>query len=628
MRHNLETWDSAAPVAPRSRLYALEPIGRGTPLVESLSSYIIRLAEAHAVSVVDLVQGELSPFLESSLYIPTRVTYVINGVGETARRWVRAVETVTLRSDLRGFTLFSLAPAVPDTFLFRTTRAWCPECYDEVSAGRQPVYEPLLWCLNLVEICLRHNRPLSTACPHCKKPLRPMTSASRAGFCSRCRLWLGAASTRSSSRAWDHPPEDQLWLVAAVGELLAHASETEQLLLQDHVRKVLSEYTQAVAEGNIAAIAEIAGHERSVLTCWLKGRQSARLDTLLRPWYRLGLPTAALVGDASPAAITQHAQRSVEIRQRRQVSPRRTRQQISAALQRALEEAPAPSLTEIARKLGYSTAGSLRRANGPLCARIAANYRRSGRSHWWRRAGAKAICEAGRIKRILEDHLAGKEPVPPLDHIAAGLGFARGESLRQKFPDLCREIGKRIAQQKTEHLAEIEPALKQAARESPPPSLRNVARRVGFSEAHLWRRAPLLCQELLAYRQTYAIQRHSDLENKLKAVLTEEPPPSLADLYKRLGTSPWIVWTSHPVLRLAIADRHRQYRKQETQANRDAVRKEVGQVVGRLYEQGLCPSVGRVKSLLTGGFIANWIAMHDAVSDARKDYERNHGPRT
>jgi len=455
-----------------------------------------------------------------------------------------------------------------------------------------------------------------------------MTSASRTGFCSRCRLGLGAASTQSSSRAWDHPPEDQLWLAGAVGELLAHASETEHLLLQDRVRKVLSEYTQAVAEGNIAAIAEIAGHERSVLACWLKGRQSARLDTLLRAWYRLGLPTTALVSDTSPAAIAQHAQRSLEILQRRQVSPRRTRQQISAALQQALEEEPAPSLTEIARELGYSTAGSLHRANGPLCARIAANYQRSGRSHWWRRGGAKAICEPGHIKKILEDHLAGKESIPSLDHIAAGLGFARGESLRQKFPDLCRAIVKRIAQQKAAHLAEIEPALKQAVLESPPPSLRNVARRLGLAEAHFWRRAPLLCKELLVHKKAYATQRHSDLENKLRAVLTEVPPPSLAALYKRFGTSQGIVWTNHPVLRFAIADRHRQYRKQETQATRDAVRQEVRQVVADLYKKGLCPSVPRVKNLLTGGYIRNWIAMRDAVADARKEYERNHGQQT
>ena len=48
------------PVTARSRLYSLPPIGLGTALVESLSSYVVRLAEAHAVSAADLVRRELS----------------------------------------------------------------------------------------------------------------------------------------------------------------------------------------------------------------------------------------------------------------------------------------------------------------------------------------------------------------------------------------------------------------------------------------------------------------------------------------------------------------------------------------------------------------------------------------
>ena len=47
----------------RSRLYHLEPIGIGTPLVESLTSYISRLAEAHCVSPKSLVINEILPVL-------------------------------------------------------------------------------------------------------------------------------------------------------------------------------------------------------------------------------------------------------------------------------------------------------------------------------------------------------------------------------------------------------------------------------------------------------------------------------------------------------------------------------------------------------------------------------------
>jgi len=48
----LESWDLTVPgVPPRARFYPLEPIGIGTPLVESLTSYLLRLAEAHGVPV-------------------------------------------------------------------------------------------------------------------------------------------------------------------------------------------------------------------------------------------------------------------------------------------------------------------------------------------------------------------------------------------------------------------------------------------------------------------------------------------------------------------------------------------------------------------------------------------------
>ena len=51
----LEPWDLTTPVVPpRARFYPLEPIGVGTPLVEGLTGYLLRLAEAHAVPVAAL----------------------------------------------------------------------------------------------------------------------------------------------------------------------------------------------------------------------------------------------------------------------------------------------------------------------------------------------------------------------------------------------------------------------------------------------------------------------------------------------------------------------------------------------------------------------------------------------
>ena len=88
-----DSWNCTTPVLPpRSRLYALEPIGIGTPFVESLSGYIARLAEAHAVSVGDLVGRELSPSVSKPL-TQSRANsqrfharaHAINGFGESSK---------------------------------------------------------------------------------------------------------------------------------------------------------------------------------------------------------------------------------------------------------------------------------------------------------------------------------------------------------------------------------------------------------------------------------------------------------------------------------------------------------------------------------------------------------------
>jgi hypothetical protein len=59
-----ESWDLTLPtLSRRSRLYQLEPIGIGTPMVESLSGYLARLAEAHCLSPYLLDLKEVAPLV-------------------------------------------------------------------------------------------------------------------------------------------------------------------------------------------------------------------------------------------------------------------------------------------------------------------------------------------------------------------------------------------------------------------------------------------------------------------------------------------------------------------------------------------------------------------------------------
>ncbi len=306
MPHALETWDLAIePFGERSRLYSLPPIGIGTAFVESLSSYVERLSDAHAVSVGSLAGKEISRLMQPDIILAL-VSYAINGVGGSAKRWVQALETLTSRLDLRYLTLLPFYRLFPQPFPFHRDRTWCPSCYEMMRSQGGPVYEQLLWSLKLVEICPRHRCFLTSTCPHCLKPMRPLTAVSRPGSCSRCRQWLGSTADPACSPAnGGVPTEYQLWLADAIGELLASAPRIEPERLRTSAREALLAYANAFTEGNRTAVADIAGCRRGVFYSWFNGNNAPRIDTLLRTWYRLKLPVAYLFENPHPGFFPQ-----------------------------------------------------------------------------------------------------------------------------------------------------------------------------------------------------------------------------------------------------------------------------------------------------------------------------------
>src|SRR5260370_39680462 len=115
----------------RSRLYHLEPIGIGTPFVESLTSYVVRLAHAHCVEPRKLVIHEILPYLTKLGWSGSKNQRLlaINGIGSLASQWVQAVEELTLRRNLRFLTMLTWSTVIDFHAVVHNTRAWCPSCY-------------------------------------------------------------------------------------------------------------------------------------------------------------------------------------------------------------------------------------------------------------------------------------------------------------------------------------------------------------------------------------------------------------------------------------------------------------------------------------------------------------------
>lgn len=192
-----ETWDLTAPVVPpRSRFFNLNPIGVGTPMVECLTSYFSRLAEAHCLSPGALNQHELmlrGAGARNMFSCKTKgrcYTSGINGKDNVAANFVSVLGNLTGRGDLKYLTMIPWKPVLTSKFLMRNVAAWCPDCLIGWEDSGQPAYVPLLWTLEVVKFCPYHRRALRLTCPHCKRPQGVIGHRSRVGFCSRCKRSL------------------------------------------------------------------------------------------------------------------------------------------------------------------------------------------------------------------------------------------------------------------------------------------------------------------------------------------------------------------------------------------------------------------------------------------------------
>lgn len=199
---SLDTYHSLPDLqlAPISRLYSLPPIGVGTGLVESLTSYMARLAHAHRITpgqlftkqILPLI-GELPPELRIGRLPSTFGGYnrFFNGCGKPAEFVTAALAKLTLRSDLLALSMLRWRNAISPISLSRKVRAWCARCFSDRRTNGIVLFEALLWTINLVTACPVHNCTLTTECPACGKRSAPLEGRLRIGYCAKCGAWLG-----------------------------------------------------------------------------------------------------------------------------------------------------------------------------------------------------------------------------------------------------------------------------------------------------------------------------------------------------------------------------------------------------------------------------------------------------
>jgi transcriptional regulator with XRE-family HTH domain/AraC-like DNA-binding protein len=544
----------------RSRLFHLEPVGVGTPFVESLSGYIARLAEKHSVTVAHLFSREIAFHINKPGVIGAVVNFdgfakAVNGTGVIASDLMDVFERLTLRRDLRFTTMVPWRDVFTRRLLTRETRAWCPLCYEEQYEAGQKVCDQLVWALKAVCACSKHKTPLDLECPYCARRQPHLTFRSRPGHCSSCRAWLGSKERVAAKEATESPCHrgKSVKIAEWVGALLAAAQSFDGAIPPSILAANLSKYLLDRYEGRPAAIARATSVGPYTVRSWLRGRRLPGLDTLLKVCLALDVPPADLIcrkpeGEISPAranALGGRSRGAAALNEEPKGSNGKSRRfrrsdwsnpevlaGIEKELRAALEEYPPRSLTKLSSEIGCNVL-TLKRKFPELTDKLAAKSL----------AYYRPPMDVGRAREALK--LArGEEPPPTLNEISRRLGPGHATaSLLIKFPEECRFVIERHASRfkKSIDYCLIERILRDSLREYPPPSLAALCRRMGVAEPHVHRRFIELCRlvrrryveyrdESLAKRRAFMIQ---EITSNARTMLRDGVRPTIQSLNAR-----------------------------------------------------------------------------------------------
>ncbi|MDQ8180373.1 TniQ family protein [Pelagicoccus sp. SDUM812005] len=226
----------------KENLIPVEPIGIGTPMVESLYSYIIRTAWANDVKPTKLLQllytkaGLISD--KTSQFQTSKILSTINSVREETNKIITELETLTSKQNLSFLTISRWSNIIRNGIQKRDR--W----FDPNSVL---TYEPLLFSLTPVYQSLE-GKALEKHCHACHRPSGYHPSPSSLNCCYKCGRLLDRYSDPTAKR-FDNTSRVMLnlqyneyysWATKAVGDLLSYGKSPSKLSLSEALRAHLS----------------------------------------------------------------------------------------------------------------------------------------------------------------------------------------------------------------------------------------------------------------------------------------------------------------------------------------------------------------------------------------------------
>jgi transcriptional regulator with XRE-family HTH domain len=418
---------------PRSVLYNLEPIGSGTPYVESLTSYISRLAKEHNVSVSSIIKGVIAKttdkvYLKNSLSegIFGDTAKYINGNSRLSIEYVDVLELLTSRNDLNQLTMNSWT-GIFSSNVVGDYRKWCPACLNEWKSNPKDIHEPLIWYISGIDKCDKHENVLKKICPSCNRELPFIHSHFVVGYCQYCFTWLG-----------DDLPEK---ITEPIPELEAFITENYKLLIEKSVsatnlptKKSISLALSKVMDSlniNNTNFAKLLGVNVSTLSGWLhNSRRIPSTDSLIKVAWTLNCKIYDLfMSENFIEKITVDEQILSNMQKRTKRGDYISKCETKYHIKNELTSDAPRNITQLAYEKGFSPQSAIDQFPN-LCKQLSSRY-----AHYQRGIWNEKIKE---IEGNLSVELTREIPLS-LAEFFKKYGYERC-TVRRYFPELCEEI--------------------------------------------------------------------------------------------------------------------------------------------------------------------------------------------
>lgn len=287
----------------RSKLYNLEPISIGTVNVESLVSYVTRLAFEHNLTPNVFYNHIIVPYMLIEMEVDHNEKFVnneqkINGSSFLSRSVATAVSDMTQIESIYKLTFTKLSDIFSPIGILKKSKCWCPLCYQDMKNKFGIVYDKLIWSFQDVKYCLIHNCELISSCYGCDSKIKPLSSVYSLDYCKKCNSWLGEKS--NDTRIDTKLLEWERW----VQKNLAVIFESDFLHLdKDVIIQILISLKDLCKKERVDKLENYLGISTRTLDSYISGNRFLSFNVALRLSYCISIPLKNLTAVSFPNQI-------------------------------------------------------------------------------------------------------------------------------------------------------------------------------------------------------------------------------------------------------------------------------------------------------------------------------------